>query len=59
MLPGLEMMVGCPNQAVPAGVMRRVVSVESGVNPSVIGVAGGRLTRQQSQGPDETASSAG
>jgi len=46
MLPGLEMMMSCPNLAVPTEVMRHVVSVESGANPFAIGVVGGRLVRQ-------------
>jgi type IV secretion system protein VirB1 len=39
-------MMGCPNLAVPATVMRHVVDVESGANPYAIGVVGGRLARQ-------------
>lgn len=46
MLPGLEMMMGCPNLAVPAEVMQHVVSVESSHNPFAIGVVGGQLARQ-------------
>ena len=44
-LPGMELM-GCPDLAVPAGVMHHVVSVESSFNPYAIGVVGGRLARQ-------------
>ncbi|MCL1960986.1 MAG: lytic transglycosylase domain-containing protein, partial [Desulfovibrionaceae bacterium] len=57
MLPGLEMMVGCPNLAIPAEVMRHVVSVESGANPFAIGVVGGRLVRQP-QNLDEAVATA-
>jgi len=46
MLPGLEMMMGCPNLAVPAEVMQHVVNVESSHNPFAIGVVGGQLARQ-------------
>jgi type IV secretion system protein VirB1 len=46
MLPGLEMIMSCPNLAVPAEVMRHVAGVESGANPFAIGVVGGRLVRQ-------------
>jgi type IV secretion system protein VirB1 len=46
MLPGLEMMLSCPNLAVPTEVMRHVVHVESGANPFAIGVVGGHLVRQ-------------
>ena len=46
MLPGLEMMMGCPNLAVPAEVMQHIVNVESSHNPFAIGVVGGQLARQ-------------
>ena len=39
-------MMECQNLAVPAAVMRHIVSVESGANPYAIGVVGGRLARQ-------------
>lgn len=45
MLPGMELM-GCTDLAVPAGVMRHVVRIESSFNPYAIGVVGGRLARQ-------------
>lgn len=45
MLPGMELMLGCP-LAVPANVMHHVVRVESSYNPYAIGVVGGRLARQ-------------
>jgi type IV secretion system protein VirB1 len=57
MLPGLEMMMSCPNLAVSAEVMRHVVDVESSANPFAIGVVGGHLARQP-QNLDEAVATA-
>jgi type IV secretion system protein VirB1 len=53
-LPGMELM-GCPELAVPAGVMHHVVRVESSFNPYAIGVVGGRLARQPANLPEAVA----
>lgn len=53
-LPGMELM-GCPDLAVPAGVMQHVVRVESSFNPYAIGVVGGRLARQPDNLPEAVA----
>jgi type IV secretion system protein VirB1 len=57
MLPGLEMMLSCPNLAVSAEVMLHVVDVESGANPFAIGVVGGHLVHQP-QNLDEAVATA-
>lgn len=45
MVPAFNPM-SCPDLAVPAQVMERIVQVESGGNPLAIGVVGGTLERQ-------------
>lgn len=45
MMPVLNI-ASCPNLAIPAQIMQRVVQVESDANPFAIGVVGGRLVRQ-------------